>query len=195
MSKADPNFYTKDHFNRQIQKLGWTIGEFTYGQPAVMGKQAKLHIGKFCSIAAGVRIFLGNEHRADWVTTYPFTVLVDKGWKNARGIKGHPHSKGDVVIGHDVWLASNSTVLSGVTIGTGAVVSTAAVVTKDVPAYAVVGGVPARVIRYRFAPDIIEGLLATQWWERSAEHINELIPLLLSPDPGLAIRWLEEHPQ
>jgi acetyltransferase-like isoleucine patch superfamily enzyme len=187
-------FYTRDHLAKEIEQFGWTIGEFTYGCPAVYGKnQAKLHIGKFCSIAGGVRIFVGHEHRTDWITTYPFSVLVNRGWKNAKGIKGHPHTKGDVVIGHDVWLASNITILSGINIGTGAVISTGAVVTRDIPPYAIAAGVPAQVKCYRFQPDVIEKLLATQWWELNIEQINELIPLLLSNDPSLAINWLENN--
>jgi acetyltransferase-like isoleucine patch superfamily enzyme len=199
-TKAPPKneqrlFYTHDVFHKQIEKFGWTIGEFTYGKPNILGAgEAKLHIGKFCSIAGGVKIFLGREHRADWVTTYPFSVLVKEGWTKARGIKGHPHTKGDVKIGHDVWLATNSTVLSGVSIGTGAVVAAHALVTKDVPPYSIVAGVPARVTRYRFEPEIVEKLLATKWWDRSAEDINELMPFLLSGDATKVIQWLENHP-
>jgi acetyltransferase-like isoleucine patch superfamily enzyme len=187
-------FYTKDHLRDDIEKKGWTVGDFTYGRPKILGSGAKLHIGKFCSISSGVRILLGYEHRTDWVTTYPFSVLIKRGWTKGRGIKGHPHSKGNVVIGDDVWIASDSTILSGVTIGTGAVISTCSLVTKDVPSYSIVAGVPARVAGYRFRPEIIEKLLATAWWERSVEEINEIIPFLLSDDPTAAIDWLETHP-
>jgi acetyltransferase-like isoleucine patch superfamily enzyme len=191
MAETPSMFYTRDHLAKEIEQFGWTVGEFTYGRPTVVGREAKLRIGKFCSIAGGVRIFVGHEHRTDWITTYPFSALVGFGWTNAIGIKGHPHTKGDVVIGHDVWLASNSTVLSGVNIGTGAVISTGAIVTEDIPPYAIVAGVPARVKRYRFQPDVIEKLLVTQWWERSIDQVNELIPLLLSKDASLVIDWLE----
>ncbi|MDD2722452.1 MAG: CatB-related O-acetyltransferase [Methylovulum sp.] len=188
-------FYTANILSKEIKDFGWSIGEYTYGKPIVVGKrQSKLNIGKYCSIATGATIFLGHEHRTDWVTTYPFSVLVKRGWANGRGIKGHPHTKGDVNIGHDVWLAQHCSILSGVTIGTGAVVATRALVVKDVPPYSIVAGVPARVTRYRFDADVIEKLLATKWWDRSAEEINEIIPLLLSPDPMAVVRWLESNP-
>lgn len=192
---AQKFLYTKEFFHDQIASLGWTIGDYTYGKPAVMGeKQAKLHMGKFCSIAGGVKIFLGREHRTDWVTTYPFPALVRNTWTKAKGIKGHTKTKGDVTIGNDVWLATDSTILSGVSIGTGAVVATHALVTKDVPPYSVVAGVPAKIIRYRFEPEIIEKLLATKWWDRSIDDINNMMPFLLSGDAMAVINWLETHP-
>lgn len=114
----------------------YTIGRGTYGSPRVLnwGEGAKLEIGAYCSIAAGVTIFLGGEHRVDWVTTYPFNVL----WDCASHITGHPATKGDVTIGHDVWLGRNATILSGVAIEDGAVVGCNALVTKPVPAYGIV---------------------------------------------------------
>jgi acetyltransferase-like isoleucine patch superfamily enzyme len=191
-TKPADNFYTRDHFSKQIEQFGWTIGEHTYGKPQIFGKESKLHIGKFCSIAGGVSIVLVNEHRTDWVTTYPFSVLVRRGWTQGKGISGHPHSKGDVHIGNDVWLARNCTILSGVTIGSGAVVATQALVTKNVPPYSIVAGVPAEVKRYRFDENIIERLLASQWWGRDMEDINRIVPLLLSNDVEAVLQWLEK---
>jgi chloramphenicol O-acetyltransferase type B len=156
------------------------IGRGSYGGLRVLGagEGATLRMGAFCSVAAGVKVFLGREHRTDWVTTYPFNVL----WPSARSIKGHPATKGDVVIGNDVWLAADATILSGVTIGDGAVIGCGAVVGSDVPAYAVAAGNPARVVRMRFDDDIVERLLAVQWWNWDEAKIEAFIPLLLQDD-------------
>jgi acetyltransferase-like isoleucine patch superfamily enzyme len=142
------------------------------------GEGADVKIGAFCSIADNVEIFIGGNHRTDWVTTYPFGHVHEDTfpWHG----EGHPATKGDVVIGNDVWIGSGVTILSGVNIGDGAVVSAKSVVVKDVPPYAIVGGNPAKVIKYRFSQDQIERLLKNPWWELSDSRINELIPLLCS---------------
>ena len=156
------------------------IGRGTYGIPKIRSWQEgpTLRIGAFCSIAANVQIFLGGEHRVDWVTTYPFSVF----WPEARHIEGHPRIKGDVNIGNDVWLGTDATILSGVTIGDGAVIGAGAVVGKDVPPYAVAIGNPAVVVRNRFKDEIIEQLLEIKWWDWSDERIKQFIPLLLNGD-------------
>jgi acetyltransferase-like isoleucine patch superfamily enzyme len=163
----------------------YKIGRWTYGSPKVLswGEGATLEIGAFCSIAKGVKIFLGGEHRTDWITTYPFGVV----WKRNE-IKGHPSTKGDVVIGNDVWLGEDCTILSGVKIGDGAVVGTGAIVVQDVPPYAIVFGNPARVMRYRFDKNTIESLLEIQWWNWSDEKITDNLPLLSNSDIGKFIK-------
>ena len=93
-------------------------------------------------------------------------------------IEGHPTSKGDVVIGNDVWIGYGSTILSGVEIGDGAVIASGSVVTKSIPAYTIVAGVPAQVMRKRFNEDIVEKLLEMRWWDWPYEQIYEVIPLL-----------------
>lgn len=142
------------------------------------GESAKLTVGAYCSIADGCMIFLGGNHRTDWITTYPFSVLS----KSAKHIEGHPATRGDVIIGNDVWIGVNSTILSGVKIGNGAVIGACAVVTKNVPAYAIVAGNPAKVIRERFSPDEVSELEKIAWWDWSEEKINSMMPLLLSSD-------------
>lgn len=157
------------------------IGRHTYASNLRVhdwGEGSKLTIGSFCSIAADVQIFLGGEHRTDWASTFPFNVL----WPQAKAIQGHPASKGDVVIGNDVWIGHGAAILSGVTIGDGAVVGAFSLVTKSVAPYTIVGGNPAKPLRYRFEPEIVASLLAIRWWEWSDDKIAEHLPLLLQPN-------------
>lgn len=139
-------FYTKDLIKKPRGLV--EIGDFTYGKPKILYYDAstKLKIGKFCSISDEVTIVLGGNHRYDWVTTYPFSALY-KEWPEASGIIGHPASKGDIVIGNDVWIGFGSIILSGVKIGDGAVIGAGSVVTKDVLPYTIAGGNPAVEIK------------------------------------------------
>lgn len=180
---ARPPFYTRDALRPFVERHGFEIGEHTYGTPKIFwwGEAAKLRIGRFTSIAQDVSIFLGGNHRVDWVTTYPFSALAQR-WPTARGIPGHPATRGDVVVGNDVWLGRGATILSGVTIGDGAVVAAEAVVSRDVPAYAVVGGNPAKLIRHRFAPEIVAALQRIAWWTWPEERIAAAMPQLLAGD-------------
>jgi acetyltransferase-like isoleucine patch superfamily enzyme len=158
----------------------YTIGKWSYGRPEILSRKegASLRIGSFCSFSTEVKIFLGGEHRIDWITTYPFNKL----WQSAKGFIGHPSTKGDVIIGNDVWVGHAAMILSGVTIGDGAVIGARAVVTKDVPAYSIVAGNPARLINKRFEEDIIQRLLKIAWWNWEDDKIVELMPLLLNDD-------------
>ena len=142
---------------------------FRYGD-----SDANLEIGNYCSFAADVKIFLGGEHRTDWVSTYPFNALHPE----FSHIEGHPRSKGDVRIGNDVWLGRGAVVLSGVTIGDGAAIGAYSVVTKDVPDYAIVGGNPAKLLKMRFPPEVVERLRAIQWWNWSPERVKRAVPYL-----------------
>lgn len=171
--------FTKD----KLKYLGdfAQIGDYTYGSPKVFhwGENAKLYIGKFCSIADEVSIFLGGNHRHDWITTYPFPAFTDK-WPEANNIKGHPATKGDVIIGNDVWIGYGATILSGVKIGDGAVIAARAVVTKNVDPYSIVGGNPARFIKKRFEDDLVEKLLDVEWWDWPIDKIRKYIDVLCS---------------
>jgi acetyltransferase-like isoleucine patch superfamily enzyme len=159
------------------------VGRHTYGHEQITvrhwGESAELRIGSFCAIADRVEVFLGGNHRVDWVTTYPFPEFVER-WKAARNIVGHPATNGDVVIGNDVWIGSNATIMSGVTVGDGAVIATNSCVTHDVEPYAIVGGNPARLLRHRFDADTVEQLLAIRWWDWSDERIEANVELLCS---------------
>jgi len=181
LDRKEP-FYTRDILTEEI----FDIGEYTYGVPKVhfdTDFPMQLRIGKFCSIAPAVEIFLGMNHRLDWCTTYPFSSPVPQVrdlWPEAADIKGFPSSYGDVNIGHDVWLGLGATILSGVTIGAGAAVGAKAVVTNDVPPYAVAVGNPAKVVKMRFAEQTIAKLLEFQWWHWPVEKIRRALPLLCS---------------
>lgn len=159
---------------------GYQIGPHTYGTPSVKNPHpaANLSIGDYCSIANNVKIYLGGIHRTDWVTSYPFSSY----FSEANGIQDTYLTKGDVLIGNDVWLCANAVILSGVTIGDGAVVANSAVVTKDVPPYAVVAGNPAKVIKTRFDEPTIQWLLTVKWWSWSEDEVKRAIPLLCSHD-------------
>ena len=155
---------------------------YTYGLENIRLKDwhqgTKFKIGSFCSIADNVTVFLGGNHQVGWVSTYPFGHINQDVFQHHG--EGHPTTKGNVVVGNDVWLGSGCTILSGVTIGDGAVVSANSMVIKDVPPYAIVGGNPAKILKYRFTEDQIERLLDNPWWKLPDSRINDLIPLLCS---------------
>jgi chloramphenicol O-acetyltransferase type B len=167
----------------------YQIGPGTYGFPRVFEypNDAELKIGAYCSIAADVSIFLGGQHHPEWVTTFPFGALWTEHY-NA----DQPWSHGDVVIGSDVWIGREAMLMSGVTIGDGAVVAARALVTKDVPPYTIVGGSPAKPLRTRFPPEVVDKLLAIRWWDWPEERIRRAAPLLQSPDVVAFIRAVEE---
>ena len=174
-----PKRKANDFFMAQSEKYSmYEIGEWTYGSPRILswGEGATLRIGRFCSISGEVTIFLGGEHRVDWITTYPFNGLFEK----ANSIEGHPSTKGDVIIGNDVWIGMGASILSGVKIGDGAVVGAYSVVTKDVKPYEIVGGNPAKRIKFRFDETTIEELQKIAWWNWPKSQIEEAFPLLLS---------------
>lgn len=141
--------------------------------------QDKLIIGKFCSIACGARfIFNSANHSLSSLSTYPFPIFFEEWNLDGKDIKNAWDNKGDIVIGNDVWIGYEAVILAGVTIGDGAVIGTRAVVTKDVPPYTIVGGVPAKPIRKRFSQEAIDALLKMKWWdwpkERIAQHITDI---------------------
>ena len=154
------------------------VGKYTYGGPKIEhgSSGAKLVIGNFCSIGGDVTVWLGGNHRTDWITTYPFG-HIHQNIFDYHGA-GHPSTKGDVIIGNDVWIASNVTIMSGVTIGDGAVIANNSHVVKDVEPYSLVGGNPAKTIKYRFTPEQIKHLLEIKWWYWDDSKINEYIHLL-----------------
>ena len=157
------------------------VGNMTYGELYVLkyGKEGKLRIGHFCSIAPHVVFILSADHYLNHFSTFPFKVKM-LGIEKVESI-----SKGNITIDDDVWIGYGATILSGVHIGQGAVVAAGSVVVNDVPPYAIVGGVPAKVIKYRFSPEMIEELLKVDYSkltkEMIEEHIDDLYAELKDP--------------
>ncbi|MCB8873624.1 CatB-related O-acetyltransferase [Acidisoma silvae] len=150
---------------------------------------SRFSIGKYCSIAGGVIISLGN-HRTDTFTTYPFKSLKSE-WKNIPDNINDHSTKGDVCIGNDVWIGSGAFIGSGVSIGDGAVIGAKAVVVKDVPAYGIAVGNPARVARSRFDQNTIERLLNIRWWELPHDSVESIIPALMSKNSSIILDEFE----
>lgn len=137
----------------------------------------KLIIGKFCMIASDVKFIMnGANHLSESISSYPFAIF-GNGWENAMEGKTYPN-KGDIVIGNDVWIGYNATIMGGVTIGDGAIIATNATVTKDVAPYTIVGGNPAKEIRKRFDEDTVKKLLEMQWWNWDISKITKNIQAL-----------------
>lgn len=167
--------------NRSFIKNGLlVVGEFSYGCDCVKiesykGSRGKVIFGKYCSVGPNVKFVTGGNHPIDRISSYPFRIKL--------GIKGKyqdgfPSTKGDIVIGNDVWIGSNAMILSGVTIGNGAVIAANSMIVQDVPDYAVIAGNPARVVKYRLSKDKITRLLAVEWWNWPHSKVAKNIDLL-----------------
>ena len=151
----------------------------------------KLRIGKFCSIACGAKfLFNSANHTLRSLSTYPFPIFYEEWGLEGKDIRQAWENKGDIVIGNDVWIGYQAVILAGVTVGDGAIIGSRAVVTRDVPPYTIVGGVPAKPIRKRFDEDTIARFRALRWWDWDQETIRRAIPAIqagrLSELEGLA---------
>lgn len=142
----------------------------------------RLVIGKFCAIARGITFIMnGANHRMNSVTTYPFNIM-GHGWEKCTPTLEDLPFKGDTVVGNDVWIGQDVTVMPGVHIGDGAIIAAESVVTRDIPPYHVAGGNPCRVIRKRFDDALIDYLLALKWWDWDTEKIFCNLEALCSGD-------------
>jgi virginiamycin A acetyltransferase len=140
-----------------------------------------LVIGRFCQIASGVEFVMSDaNHQMSAVTTFPFYTL--EGWQMEPPAPSDMPFKGDTIIGNDVWIGQNATILPGVHIGDGAIIGANSVVGKDVEPYTIVVGNPAKILRKRFDDELIDLLLEFKWWDKEIEEINALIPLLTCSD-------------
>ena len=141
----------------------------------------KLKIGRYCSIACGSKfLFTSGNHALASLSTYTFPIFYEEWGLDAKDICAAWDNKGDIIVGNDVWIGFESVILSGVTIGDGAIIGARAVVTKDVPPYTIVGGVPAKPIRKRFDDRTIEKLLSLRWWDCDETIVKKAIPAIRS---------------
>lgn len=143
--------------------------------------QDRLQIGKFCSIACGAKfLFTSANHTMGSLSTYPFPLFFEEWDLPISQVTTAWDNRGDIVIGHDVWIGYEAVILSGVQIGNGAIIGARAVVTKDVPPYTIVGGVPAKPIKKRFDPETIKRLEDLRWWDLPHEEVKQLVPAIRS---------------
>jgi acetyltransferase-like isoleucine patch superfamily enzyme len=168
-------FNTGTYIDRDVDILSWS-------------DKYRVRCGKYCSIGRNCSFFLDANHRYDWVTTSTtIKGLVDYSIEKELSEKGHPICKGDIIIGNDVWIGATSKIMSGVKIGDGAVIAAGSVVTKDVEPYSIVGGNPAKHIKYRFTKEQINKLLQIKWWEWSETKIKDNANSLWNNDINLFI--------
>jgi virginiamycin A acetyltransferase len=185
------------------------VGDFTiyndfYHNPALFQKNNvlyhypmnndKLIIGKYCSIACGAKfMFTSGNHNQKSLSGYPFPIFYEEWGLNRKDIKQAWENKGDIVIGNDVWIGFEAIIMQGVTIGDGAVIATKALVTKDVPPYAIVGGAPARILKYRYATEQIARLQKLQWWNWPPEKVQEALPLILEGNLEALVKFAADN--
>ena len=171
-ANAHNSSYVKVPFNMDLV----SVGKKTYGCINVHldGTEHRLTIGNYCSIADDVKFLVCADHRIDCISTFPFLV-------HCLNHSAEAITKGDIVVEDDVWIGYRATVLSGVRIGQGAVVAAGAVVTNDVPPYAIVGGVPAKILRYRFPEELRNTLMNVDFGQLDDEAVQKHIQQLYAP--------------
>jgi virginiamycin A acetyltransferase len=196
MKKPNPNVthpvpgFPVTYIKPMITRPNIEVGDFTYYSGEDFESCVthhyefygdKLIIGKFCQIAAGVEFIMnGANHKMNGASTFPFYIF--EGWKQKMPPIAVMTNKGDTVVGNDVWIGQNATILPGVHIGDGVIIGASAVVGSDVPAYTIVVGNPAKPVRKRFDDELISLLQEFKWWDRSVDEIQELIPILNNND-------------
>lgn len=207
MTISEKNIYPRTgdtqtiYLKNVVENPNITVGEYTIyndfvNDPTEFGRNNvlyhypinhdKLIIGKFCSIACGAKfLFNSANHTLSSLSTYPFPLFFEAWDLEKRDVTDAWDNKGDIVVGNDVWIGYEAVILAGVTIGDGAIVGTRAVVTKDVPPYTIVGGIPAKPIRKRFSNETIHALLKMQWWNWPEEKIRQNISAIKSGNLGL----------
>ena len=197
-----PNIQSVTYVRPTIRMKNIIVGDFTYFSDVDFERHVthfypdlyddKLIIGKFCQIASGVEFVMnGANHKMNCVSTFPFYIF--ENWNESVPPLNQMPVKGDTVIGNDVWVGQNATILPGVKIGDGVIIGAGSVVGSPVPPYSVVAGNPARVIRKRFDDELIALLLKYRWWDLPIDQIRNIIPLLHDPDLEKVKRKLKEE--
>lgn len=189
---VDPNRYRRRVLRQLVDTGRVEIGAHSYGIPEVRvydNDPTRLRIGRYCSIAAEVNILLGGNHPTDRLTTFP---IREKLGLPGAGTDGFPCSKGDVVIGNDVWIGFGATIVSGVHIGDGAIVAAGSVVVRSVEPYSIVAGSPAALVRKRFGDATITRLQALRWWDWDDDRVAGNVADLAGEDPEEALTRLEK---
>lgn len=191
---------TVTHVRPTVNNPNIIVGDFTYFSDTDFEKNVLHHydfngdrliIGKFCQIASGVTFIMnGANHQMNSVSTYPFYIM--NGWTSMPPSLEDLPIKGDTVIGNDVWIGQNATILPGVHVGDGAIIGLSSVVGHDVEPYTIVAGNPAKPIRKRFDNETIELLLQLQWWNKDIQEIQQFIPLLTNSNMEYVKRTLKK---
>lgn len=204
-----PNEYKTSCFIKNVIKApNIFVGDYTYyddeNDPTGFEKNNvlfnypefgdKLIIGKFCAIASGTKFIMGPaNHRISSVTTYPFNVFGGAWSEHTPPHMSQLPHKGDTIIGNDVWIGRESTIMPGVKIGDGAIIAAYSVVAKNVPPYTVFGGNPAELIKYRFDEELTGLLLKLRWWDMPPEILVDTLPILCDPDLEKVRKLLKER--
>lgn len=180
--KSTEKYSKKKEIYRLIKNKQLIVGSYTYGITNLFinnykGSESKVKIGKFCSIGPNITIITGGIHPKNWISTFPIRIRLDLINKYEDGM---PYTNGDVNIGNDVWIGTGVTILSGITIGDGAIIAANSLVSKDVEPYSIVGGNPAKLIKYRFSTNEINHLKKIQWWEWNEDKIIENVSYINS---------------
>lgn len=208
-NRVFPNEYKTSCFIKNvITAPNITVGDYTYyddaADPAGFEQNNVLFnypefgdslvIGKFCQIASGTKFIMGSaNHRLCSVTTYPFNVFGGAWTENTPPHMDQLPRKGDIIIGNDVWIGRESVIMPGIKVGDGAIIAAYSVVVKDIPAYTVYGGNPARFIKARFDDELTDMLLRFRWWDIAPEQLVDILPLLCDPDLAKVKRILQER--
>lgn len=178
---TNPNIIVGDYtmYNDFVSDpVGFEKNNVLYHYPV---NHDKLIIGKFCSIACGAKfLFTSANHTQKSLSTYPFPIFFEEWDLDKKEIASAWDNKGDIIIGNDVWIGYEAVILSGVHIGDGAIIGTRAVVTKDVPPYTVVGGIPAKEIKKRYEEGTIQKLLQIGWWNWPFDKVKQLLPYIMN---------------
>ncbi len=195
-----PEIKTVTYVKPTIKSKNIIVGDFTYFSGVDFEKHVthhydfyddKLIIGKFCQIAAGIEIIMnGANHQMNAASTFPFYIF--EGWKQSLPPIEKMPVKGDTIIGNDVWIGQNTTILPGVHIGDGVIIGANSVVGSDIEPYSIVAGNPARLVRKRFDDELVLLLLEVKWWNLPNEQINQLIPILSCDDLAKVKNFLKE---